>query len=88
MARQLSAIEIGFQVFVEEGGEECGAVREVLPDGRHEIVIYVENAGDFTVSADAIRSVHDGKVVLDSRHLDHRLRAAIAHAHDREEPGP
>lgn len=87
MASHVSAIEVGFQVFLEEGGDECGAVRDVLPGGRHEIVIYVENGGDFTVSADAVRSVHDGKVVLDPSHLKQRLRDAIAHAHDREEPG-
>jgi hypothetical protein len=31
--------------------------------------------------------VHDGKVIVDVGRLDARLRAAIAHAHDREEPG-
>ncbi len=87
MASHVSAIEVGFQVFLEEGGDECGAIRDVRPGGRYEIVIYVENAGDFTVSADAVRSVHDGKVVLDPSHLNQRLRDAIAHAHDREEPG-
>ena len=39
-------IEIGFQAFVSDGGEEFGAIREVLPGG---LVVYVENAGDFTV---------------------------------------
>lgn len=87
MANHLSAIEIGYQVFLEEGGEECGAVREVAPDSRDEIVVYIENAGDFMVTAGAIRTVHDGKVVLDPDRLDPRLRAAIAHAHDSEEPG-
>jgi hypothetical protein len=41
------AIEVGFQTFVSDGGEEFGAVREVRPNGRPELVIYVENAGDF-----------------------------------------
>jgi hypothetical protein len=87
MHERLKAIEIGFQVFLDEGGEEFGAVREVAPGGSDEIVIYVENAGDFTVRGRAVRSVHDGKVLLDQRHLDQRLRDAIAHAHEREEPG-
>jgi len=39
------AIEIGYQTFVSDGGEEFGAVREVSPNGRAELVIYVENAG-------------------------------------------
>ena len=41
------AIEVGFQTFVSDGGEEFGAVREVRPNGGPELVIYVENAGDF-----------------------------------------
>jgi len=43
------AIEIGYQAFVSDGGEEFGAVRAVSPNGRPELVIYVENAGDFVV---------------------------------------
>jgi hypothetical protein len=43
------AIEIGYQTFVSDGGEEFGAVREVFRNGRPELVIYVENAGDFVV---------------------------------------
>ena len=43
------AIEIGYQAFVSEGGEEFGAVRAVSPNGRPELVIYVENAGEFVV---------------------------------------
>jgi len=87
MDPRLTAIELGFQAYLEEGGEDFGAVREVAPDGRDEIVVYIENAGDFIVPLRAIRSAHDGKVVLDGAHLDQRLRDAIAHAHDREEPG-
>jgi len=87
MDERLSAIRVGFQVFVEEGAEECGAVREVAPEGRAEIVVYIENAGDFVVPVDAIHSAHDGKVVLDSARIDEDLLAAIARAHDREVPG-
>jgi hypothetical protein len=87
MHERLRAIEIGFQVYIDEGGEEFGAVRDVGPAGRDEIVVYVENAGDFTVPLRAVRSVHDGKVVLDRTHLDRRMCEAIDHAHEREEPG-
>ena len=45
---------VGFQTFVSDGGEEFGAVRAVAPHGRPELVIYVENAGDFTVPLDAV----------------------------------
>ena len=32
------AIEIGYQVFLVDGGEEFGAVREIAPQGREELV--------------------------------------------------
>ena len=80
-------IEVGYQAFVSDGGEEIGAVREVRPNGRPEVVIYVENAGDFYVPLDAVESVHAQKVVLNCKRLDSRMRQAINHAHDSEEPG-
>ena len=80
-------IEVGFQAFVSDGGEEFGAVRQVKPDGRPELVIYVENAGDFVVSLDAVETVHFDKVILNCSRLDRRLREAIGHAHDAETPG-
>jgi len=49
-------------------------------------VIYVENAGDFTVPASAIIDVDAEKVILDSRKLDTALKRAIGHAHDVEDP--
>jgi hypothetical protein len=80
-------IQVGFQVFTSDGGDEFGAVRQVLPGGRPELVIYVENAGDFTVPLSAVDAVHSEKVVVNCAKLDHRLRNAIGHAHDAEEPG-
>ena len=77
-------IEIGYQAFVSDGGEEFGAIREVSPNG---LVVYVENAGDFSVSFDAVKAVHSRKVVFDCGKLDDRLRRAIGHAHDAEVPG-
>ena len=87
MDDMLRSVQLGDQVFLEEGGEECGAVRDVAPDGRPELIVYVENAREFTVPASAVRSAHDGKVVLDRTGLDQALLDAIAHAHDREVPG-
>jgi hypothetical protein len=81
------AIEVGFHVFVSDGGEEVGAVRQVKPGGRPEIVVWVENGGDFTVPADAIESVHAQKVILRCDALAPALRKAIGHAHDGETPG-
>ena len=78
------AIEIGYQTFVNDGGEEFGAIREVSPEG---VVVYVENAGDFRVSFEAVHAVHSRKVIFDCGKLDPSLRRAIGHAHDAEEPG-
>ena len=80
-------IAVGDQVFVADGGEVFGAVRQVTLHGRPELVIYVENAGDFVVPLEAIQAVHAQKVIVDCTKLEHRLRQAIGHAHDAEEPG-
>jgi len=50
-------IEVGFQTFVSDGGEEFGAVRQVSPMGRPELIVYVENSGDFVVPLDAVEAV-------------------------------
>ena len=72
------------QVYISEGGDEFGAVRGVMPNGRPEILVYVENAGEFAVPVNAIVAVHDGKVVLNAAALSPALQAAIRRAHDRE----
>ncbi len=77
----LSEIEVGFQVYSSEGGEEFGAVRAVQ---KGSLTVYVENGGDYFVPEGAVRSVHDGKVVVDAMKLGADLRRAIKHAHDRE----
>jgi hypothetical protein len=79
-------IEVGYQVFVADGDEEFGAVRQVTPDGHQELLIYVENAGDFSVPLRAVKAVHSQKVILDCSLLPSELRDAIGHAHDAEEP--
>ena len=80
-------IEVGYQAFVSDGGEVFGAVRQVAPHGRPELVIYVENAGDFVVPLTAVEAVHSQKVILNCGKLEPQLREAIGHAHDAEEPG-
>lgn len=80
----MEAIQIGYQAFTADGGEEFGAVRDVTDDT---ITVYVENAGDFVVPMSAVRSVHSQKVIVDCRELDRQLREAINHAHDAEVPG-
>ena len=74
-------VQVGDQLFLEEGGEEIGAVRKVNPD---HLVVYVEAAGDFVVPGPWVRAAHDGKVVLDPQKVDERFLAAATTAHDRE----
>ena len=81
-----AAIEEGFEVFASETGKPFGAVRHVSLHGRPELVIYVENSGEYTVPLDAVAAVHPQKVLLNVGRLDKRLRAAIGHAHDAEDP--
>jgi hypothetical protein len=81
------SIRPGFQVFAEGGSEEFGAVRDVSPDGRNELLISVENGGDQWIPIDAIVDVHDEKVIVDLARLPERLRSAVARAHDAEVGG-
>ncbi|MGH6877190.1 MAG: hypothetical protein ACREHV_07395 [Rhizomicrobium sp.] len=82
----MERIEEDFEVFVHDGDVAFGAVRRVSPGLRPEIVVYVENAGDFTVPLSAVREVHDEKVVLDCAKIGRDLKAAIGHAHTAEDP--
>jgi hypothetical protein len=79
-------IEEGFEVFVHDGDVAFGAVRQVSPRGKPEIVVYVETAGDFVVPLSAVRDVHDEKVVLDCAKIARDLKVAIGHAHAVEDP--
>jgi len=74
-------VSVGDQLFLEEGGEEIGAVRKVAPD---HLVVYVEAAGDFVVPGPWVRAAHDGKVVLDPAKVDEQFLVAAAGAHDAE----
>ena len=78
------SVEVGYQAFVSDGGEEFGAVRQVLPG---ELVVYVENTGDLVFPMQAVEKVHFGKVVFTADKLDEHLLEAIRRAHDAEEPG-
>lgn len=75
-------VSVGDHVFLEEGGEEIGAVRKIERD---HLVVYIEAAGDFVVKGPEIKAVHHGKVVLDPENLEPRLLAAAKTAHEREE---
>jgi hypothetical protein len=79
----MEQIQEGFSVFIQDGAKAFGAVRQVL---RNELVVYVENAGDFEVPLACVRDAHDEKVLLDGARLPPRLKDAIARAHTGEDP--
>jgi hypothetical protein len=78
-------ISEGFMVFVSDGAEGIGSVREIR-HGLPELLVYIENAGDFVIPLSAVKAVHSDKVILDFDHLDLRMRDAIRHARDSEDP--
>ena len=81
------SIRPGFQVFAKGGSEEFGAVRDVCPDGRRELLVNVENGGDRWIPIDAIVDVHDERVMVDLARLPASFRSAVARAHDAEVQG-
>ncbi len=76
-------IREGFDVFLHDGEKGFGAVRQVR---KHELVVYIENAGDFEVPFSAVKDAEAGKVILDGTKLDVRLKDAIRRAHKGEDP--
>lgn len=77
-------IEEGNMVFVADGEDGIGSVRRV--HANHALVIYIENAGDFEIPANAVRAVHSGKVILDLDHLPRAVLEAIGNARKSEYP--
>jgi hypothetical protein len=74
-------VTVGDQVFIDGNSEEIGAVRQVMAN---EVVVYVENAGDFVVRGPHVKAAHDGKLVLDPQHAEPALLEAARRAHTRE----
>jgi hypothetical protein len=74
-------VSVGDHVFLEEGGEEVGAVRKVERD---HLVVYIEAAGDFIVRGPEVKAAHYGKVVLSTELVDPKLLEAARSAHERE----
>lgn len=74
-------IEPGYMVFVADGEMGVAAVREVRDD---ELVINIQNGGDFTIPRSAVRDVHEEKVVLDLQALSAEVCEALNHVHDDE----
>lgn len=78
-------LEAGHMVFVADGQVGVGAVREVHED-TSELVVNIENAGDFVVPFSAVRDVHSGKVILAVERLEAPVRDALQHAREAEDP--
>jgi hypothetical protein len=76
-------IREGFDVFLHDGDGFVGAVRQVR---KSEIVVYVENAGDFEVPMDAVKDAEAEKVILDSTKLPPKMLAAIRARESAEDP--
>lgn len=79
------SIQVGYQVFTSDGGEEVGAVRNISRD-RRLLVVYIENTGDCEIPFDAVGAVHSQKVILQWDKLRPEIKNAIRHAHDAELP--
>lgn len=76
-------IREGFDVFLHNGEKSFGAVRQVR---KSELVVYVENAGDFEIPLSAVKDAEAEKVILDPALLTPKLREAIRRAHSVEDP--
>jgi hypothetical protein len=76
-------IREGFDVFLQGSAKAFGAVRQVR---KNELVVYIENAGDFEIPLSAVKDAEAEKVILDSGKLDAKLREAIRRAHSGEDP--
>jgi predicted DNA binding protein len=69
-------------VFLHDGDVAIGAVRG---ESGNDLIINIENAGDFTLPRNVVQDVHEHKVILDARKLDSRVLAAIGKAHSAED---
>jgi hypothetical protein len=76
-------IREGFDVFLAGSAKAFGAVRQVR---KTELVVYVENAGDFAIPLSAVKDAEAEKVILDAARLEPKLREAIRRAHAGEDP--
>jgi hypothetical protein len=72
------SIDPGDEVFVDDGEEVVGHVRRA---NTRDIVVFVEDEGDFTVPRDFIKSGGNGQIVLCCSKLPLKMRSAIRHLH-------
>ncbi len=75
------AIEVGWDVFVEDGATNFGTVRDIHSSY---LVVFIEGHGDAVIDAKAVRDVHHQKVIVELEALAEEVQEAIGHAHDKE----
>ena len=78
---QSVSVKIGDQLFQREDGEAFGAVVGVH---EHELLVEIEGHGQAVLPGVSVRSVHDGKLIVDIAELPADLQKDIKRAHDRE----
>jgi hypothetical protein len=74
-------IEAGDDVFVDDDENVVGYVRRA---NLREVVVFVEDWGDFTLSRDLIKTSISNGIVLQCKTLPLKMRAAIGHLHGLE----
>lgn len=65
-------------VFLHDGDVAIGAIRGM---SGNDLILHIENAGDYTLPRSVVQDVHEHKVILDARKLDARVLTAIGRAH-------
>lgn len=73
----------GDDVFVDDGAYIIGHVRR---SNLREVVVYIEEVGDFTLTRDAVKTADNGRVTLFCKKLDINMRAEIGHLHGEPDP--
>lgn len=71
-------IEPGDEVFVDDGDDVVGHVRRA---NARDVIVFVEDEGDFVVPRDLIKGGGNGQIVLFCRKLPLKMRSAIRHLH-------
>jgi hypothetical protein len=85
---KLPLIEVGWAVFLGDGADAFGAVREVAPGGQPVLTVNIEGAGDVHVPLSAVEKVVQKRVVVSFDGLGPAVQAAIKHTLDREDFPP
>ncbi|UNE61277.1 hypothetical protein [Xanthomonas oryzae] len=70
-------------MFLRDGEVGVGAIGDIR-NGGDELLITIENGGDFVLPVPVVCDVHWGKVMLDVDQLPDHVRNALRHSHGSE----